>query len=176
VGRLAAEKRLDLLAGVANLPGVRLVIVGNGPTEAAARRAVPGAVFLGPRHGEQLAMTYASLDIFVHAGPYETFGNTLQEAAASGLPTVAPAAGGPLDLVEDGVTGFLVAPNDAAAITGAVARLASDPALRAQQGLAARRRMLGRTWPALGDELIGHYEAVLARTGANVSITAGAPA
>ena len=102
VGRLAAEKRLDLLSGVAALPGVRLVIVGSGPTEAAARRALPGALFLGPRHGEQLATVYASLDVFVHAGPHDTFGNTLQEAAASGLPVVAPAAGGPIDLVDDG--------------------------------------------------------------------------
>ena len=100
VGRLAPEKRVDLLAQVATLPGVRLVLVGSGPAEAAARRAMPAAVFLGQRHGEELASIYASLDLFVHSGPHETFGQTLQEAAASGLPVVAPAAGGPLDLVE----------------------------------------------------------------------------
>ncbi len=176
VGRLAAEKRLDLLSGVVALPGVRLVIVGSGPAEAAARRALPGALFLGPRHGEQLATVYASLDVFVHSGPYDTFGNTLQEAAASGLPVVAPAAGGPLDLVDNGATGFLVAPCDAGAIASAVSRLASDPALRAAQGRLARRRMLGRTWAALGDELIGHYQAVLEGTGARVPIPAEVPA
>jgi glycosyltransferase involved in cell wall biosynthesis len=78
-------------------------------------------------------------------------------AAASGLPVVAPAAGGPADLVHDGVTGFLVAPGDAAALAAGVARLAADPALRAAQSAAARRAMAGRTWPALCDELIGHY-------------------
>ena len=176
VGRVAAEKRLDLLSGVTALPGVRLVIVGSGPAEAAARRALPGALFLGPRHGEELATVYASLDVFVHAGPHDTFGNTLQEAAASGLPVVAPAAGGPLDLVDHGVTGFLVAPCDAGAITTAVTRLASDPALRAAQGQAARQRMLARTWPALGDELISHYQAVVEGTGLKVPIPAGAPA
>jgi len=98
VGRLAAEKRLDLLSGVAALPGVRLVIVGAGPGEAAVRRALPGALFLGLRQGDELARVYASLDVFVHSGPHETFGNTLQEAAASGLPVVAPATGGPIDL------------------------------------------------------------------------------
>jgi len=67
VGRLAAEKRVELLAQVAWLPGVRLVIVGAGPAEAQARRALPTAVFLGKRGGEELATIYASLDVFVHA-------------------------------------------------------------------------------------------------------------
>jgi phosphatidylinositol alpha 1,6-mannosyltransferase len=165
VGRLAAEKRLDLLNEVADVPGVRLVIVGSGPAEALAKRALPSALFLGQREGEELAKLYASLDIFVHSGPYETFGNTLQEAAASGLPVVAPAAGGPLDLVEDGVTGFLVTPGDPGALAAAVAELASDWQLRTAQGHAARRSMLDRSWRARGDELIGHYEAVLGRSG-----------
>jgi phosphatidylinositol alpha 1,6-mannosyltransferase len=165
IGRLAAEKRLDLLSGVAAIPGVRLVIVGAGPTEAAARRMLPTALFLGQRQDEELARIYASLDIFVHSGPHETFGNTLQEAAASGLPVVAPAAGGPLDLVEDGVTGFLVTPGDRDALTKAVSELAADWQLRTALGHAARRSMLSRTWSVMGDELIGHYEAVLGRAG-----------
>jgi phosphatidylinositol alpha 1,6-mannosyltransferase len=161
VGRLAAEKRLDLLGNVARLPGARLVIVGAGPAEAAARRALPGAVFLGQRQGDELARVYASLDLFVHSGPHETFGNTLQEAAASGLPVVAPAAGGPLDLVQDGVTGFLVAPGDAAALAGAVTELVASPRLRAAQGAAARLAVLGRTWPRRCAELTSHYQAAL---------------
>jgi phosphatidylinositol alpha 1,6-mannosyltransferase len=171
VGRLAPEKRVELLSQVAACPGVRLVIVGSGPAEAAVRRALPGAVFLGQRHGEELAGIYASLDVFVHSGPHETFGQTLQEAAASGLPVVAPAAGGPLDLVSDRVTGFLVPPGDPGALAGAVARLVADPGLRARQGRAARQRVLGRSWAALGDELIDHYEAVL-RTGSAVGVSA----
>jgi phosphatidylinositol alpha 1,6-mannosyltransferase len=162
IGRLAVEKRVDLLAQVARQPGVRLVIVGSGPAEAAVRRALPGALFLGQRGGEELATIYATLDVFVHAGPHDTFGQTLQEAAASGLPVVAPAAGGPIDLVRDGVTGLLVAPNDPAALAAAVARLAADPKLRAAQGQAGRRVMLGRTWPDLCDELLEHYQQVLA--------------
>jgi phosphatidylinositol alpha 1,6-mannosyltransferase len=124
------------------------------------RRAIPSAVFLGERHGADLARIYASLDVFVHTGPFETFGQTIQEAAASGLPVVAPAAGGPLDLVDDGVTGFLVRPGDGDALAAAAGRLAADPALRSRFAAAARRRVLGRTWPALVDELIGHYAAV----------------
>src|SRR5215831_15912688 len=165
VGRLAPEKRVDLLGQVAALPGARLVIVGGGPAEAALRRALPGAVFLGPRHGTDLAGIYASLDVFVHSGACETFGQTLQEAAASGLPVVAPAAGGPIDIVSDGVTGFLVPPGAAGPLAGAVTRLAGDPAMRAAMGHAGREKVTGRTWPVLGDELIGHYAEILKHRG-----------
>jgi phosphatidylinositol alpha 1,6-mannosyltransferase len=170
VGRLAPEKRVELLAGITALEGVRLVVVGAGPAEAMLRQQMPGAIFLGERRGEELAAIYASLDVFVHSGPYETFGQTLQEAAASGLPVVAPAAGGPLDLVADGVTGYLVPPSDPDAFTAAVARLAADPAVRAAFGSAGRCRVLGRTWPALTEELIGHYAAVLGANRAKVTI------
>ena len=161
VGRLAPEKQVELLAGVAALPGVRLVIVGSGPAEARLRRLMPSAVFLGQQRGEQLARIFASLDVFVHSGCHETFGQTIQEAAASGLPVVAPAVGGPLDLVEDGVTGYLVAPGDADALTAATRRLVADPLAREAMGRAARQRVLARSWTALGDQLIGHYAAVL---------------
>ncbi|MGI5214606.1 glycosyltransferase family 4 protein [Plantactinospora sp. CA-290183] len=162
VGRLAVEKRVDLLAEASVLPGVRVVVVGDGPAAVPLRRALPDALFLGPRHGRQLARIYASLDVFAHTGPYETFGQTVQEAMASGLPVVAPAAGGPLDLVEPGRTGTLVPPEDSTALTAAVARLAGDPALRVAYGRAGRAAVRGRTWTAIGDELVGHYTAVLA--------------
>jgi phosphatidylinositol alpha 1,6-mannosyltransferase len=161
VGRLAVEKRVDLLAPIAKLPGVRLVVIGGGPAEPMLRKALPGAVFLGPRQGAQLARLYASLDVFVHSGPYETFGQTIQEAAASGLPVVAPAAGGPVDLVVDGVTGYLVPPLSADALADAVAGLVVDPELRRSFGRAARAMVLTRSWSAVVDQLVGHYTAIL---------------
>ncbi|MFF8833090.1 glycosyltransferase family 4 protein [Streptomyces sp. NPDC015131] len=161
VGRLAPEKRVELLAGACGLPGVRVVVVGDGPSEGALRTALPGAVFLGRRTGDDLARIFASLDVFAHTGPYETFCQTVQEAMACGLPVVAPAAGGPLDLVDHGRTGLLVAPHDADALRTAVAALAADPALRAAYGHAGRDRVNGRTWEAVGDLLLGHYGDVL---------------
>jgi phosphatidylinositol alpha 1,6-mannosyltransferase len=160
VGRLAIEKRVDLLAAVAALPGVKLAVTGGGPMEEELRAALPSAVFLGMRYGTDLARIYASLDVFVHTGPFDTFGQTIQEASASGLPVVAPASGGPLDLVDDGTTGYLVSPGDHGELAAAVGRLAASPALRERLGEAARRRVLGRTWSALTDELLGHYAAV----------------
>src|SRR6201995_1399598 len=105
------------------------------------------------RYGADLARIYASLDVFVHTGPFETFGQTIQEASASGLPVVAPASGGPVDLVDDGVSGYLVPPGKPDDLSAAVARLVGDPALRARMGQAARRRVLTRSWSALTDEL-----------------------
>ncbi|MFD0313669.1 glycosyltransferase family 4 protein [Streptomyces flavalbus] len=162
VGRLAPEKHIDLLAGACALPGVRVVVVGDGPSRPGLEEALPGAVFLGRRGGDDLARIFASLDLFVHTGPFETFCQTVQEAMASGVPVVAPAVGGPLDLVDHGRTGLLVPPGDADAVRDAVAALAADPALRAAYGTAARATVEGRTWAAIGDRLIEHYEDVLA--------------
>lgn len=82
-------------------------------------------------------------------------------AGMADLPVVAPAVGGPLDLIDDGVTGRLVPPGDADALTAATRRLAADPRARAAMGRAGRQRVVDRSWTALGDELIGHYAAVL---------------
>ncbi|MEU2625067.1 glycosyltransferase family 1 protein [Streptomyces sp. NPDC007157] len=162
VGRLAPEKQVELLAGVCGLEGVKVVIVGDGPSQAHLTEALPGAVFLGRRTGHDLARIFASFDVFAHTGPFETFCQTVQEAMASGVPVVAPAAGGPIDLVDHGRTGFLVPPRDASAVREAVASLVADPAMRAGFGSAARATVEGRTWAAVGDQLIQHYEDVLA--------------
>ncbi|MFE2431201.1 glycosyltransferase family 4 protein [Streptomyces sp. NPDC059373] len=165
IGRLAPEKHVELLSGVSALPGVRVVVVGDGPSAPGLRETLPGAVFLGRRTGDELARIFASLDVFAHTGPFETFCQTVQEAMASGLPVVAPAAGGPLDLVDHGRTGLLVPPGDADAVTGAVRLLAGAPGLRQEFGQAGRADVEGRTWAAVGDLLLGHYDQVLsART------------
>ncbi|MCG0063779.1 glycosyltransferase family 1 protein, partial [Streptomyces tricolor] len=162
VGRLAPEKHVELLSGACALPGVRVVVVGDGPSRPQLTEALPGAVFLGRRTGADLARIFASLDLFVHTGPFETFCQTVQEAMASGVPIVAPAVGGPLDLVDHGRTGLLVPPFDAAAVQEAVRALAADPARRAAYGAAARATVEGRTWAAVGDQLLTHYDDVLA--------------
>ncbi|WP_225821867.1 glycosyltransferase family 4 protein [Streptomyces naphthomycinicus] len=162
VGRLAPEKHVELLSGVCGLPGVRVVVVGDGPSRPHLTEALPGAVFPGRRTGDELARIFASLDLFVHTGPFETFCQTVQEAMASGVPVVAPAAGGPLDLVAHGRTGLLVPPRDADAVRDAVRALAAAPARRAAYGATARATVEGRTWAAVGDRLLAHYDEVLA--------------
>ncbi|TYL51650.1 glycosyltransferase family 1 protein [Nocardioides sp. BGMRC 2183] len=162
VGRLAAEKELDLLAPLASDPRYRLVLVGAGPEEERLRRVLgPEARFLGLCHGDRLSRAYAALDVFVHTGRHETFCQSAQEALASGVPVVAPAAGGPVDVVADGATGLLYRPGDQVALVDAVDRLASDPTLRGRMGAAAVRSVQERSWSAITDELLDHYRAVI---------------
>ncbi|MBC2905154.1 glycosyltransferase family 4 protein [Streptomyces cupreus] len=169
VGRLAPEKHIELLAGACRLEGVRVVIVGDGPSRPNLEQALSGAVFLGRRTGDDLARIFASLDVFAHTGPFETFCQTVQEAMASGVPVVAPAVGGPLDLVAHGHTGLLFPAGDADAVREAVRALQADPAMRTAYGTAARAMVEGRTWAAVGDQLIGHYADVLVGRRAKVA-------
>lgn len=163
VGRLAPEKQVERLTALDGVDGVRLVVVGDGPTRARLERQLPGAAFLGMLTGDALAAAYASLDVFVHTGPFETFGQAVQEAMASGVPVVAPDAGGPRELVAHGRTGYLVPSCGPEALRAAVVRLRDEPVLRCSFGRAGRRAVLGRSWPAVCDELLDHYRAVVDR-------------
>ncbi len=159
VGRLAPEKELELLTHVESLPGVRLVIVGGGPEESRLRSLLPDAVFLGVLHGEELSRAYATLDVFVHTGRHETYCQSAQEALASGVPVVAPGAGGPIDVVDEGA-GFLYQPGNGTELAAYVARLVNDPHLRARMAATAQRSVQGRSWEAVNDRLVEHYREV----------------
>jgi phosphatidylinositol alpha 1,6-mannosyltransferase len=159
VGRLAPEKHVERLTTLAAGDAVQLVIVGDGVDRAKLQSAMPTAVFTGALYGQELAAAYASMDVFVHAGEHETFCQVVQEALASGLPVIAPDAGGPRDLITPWRTGLLLGVNEfEARLPEAVAHLVAE---RERYALAARRSVLARTWPVICDELLGHYEAVL---------------
>jgi phosphatidylinositol alpha 1,6-mannosyltransferase len=159
VGRLAPEKHVERLIGLAATDAVQVVIVGDGVDRKKLQSAMPTAVFTGALYGEELATAYASMDVFVHPGEHETFCQVVQEALASGLPVIAPDAGGPRDLVTPCRTGLLLAVDEfEARLPSAVDHLISE---RGRYALAARRSVLGRSWPVICDELLGHYEAVL---------------
>jgi phosphatidylinositol alpha 1,6-mannosyltransferase len=114
------------------------------------------------RRGTDLASIFAGLDVFVHTGEHETFCQTIQEAQASGVATVGPAAGGPLDLIRPGVTGLLFEPGQPGSLRQAVAQMLNDPAQRQAMAEAGQRRVQTRTWPAVVDDLVNkHYAEVL---------------
>jgi phosphatidylinositol alpha 1,6-mannosyltransferase len=163
VGRLAPEKHVERLAALAARDDLRLVVVGDGVDRAKLESSLPNAVFTGALYGEQLAAAYASMDVFVHPGEHETFCQAVQEAMASGLPVIAPDAGGPRDLVAPMHTGLLLPVAEFTdRLSTSVDHLLAE---RQRYSVAARRSVLGRTWPAICDELIGHYEAVLGTRG-----------
>jgi phosphatidylinositol alpha 1,6-mannosyltransferase len=164
VGRLAPEKRVHLLHHIARMPGIRAVVVGDGPSGPMLRRRLRHAQFLGFQTGAELSQTLASLDVFVHTGADETFCQTIQEALASGVPVVTPAAGGPMDLVRHGDNGWLFPDDEPALLRGAVADLVSDDDLRLAMGQRARASVERRSWEELGEELVAHYRTLSGAT------------
>ncbi len=178
MGRLSREKRVDRLHLVDGWRDVAVVIVGDGPARPEFEAALPNAHFTGMLRGADLATALASFDLFVHTGEHETFCQSIQEAMACALPVIAPARGGPLDLVEDGKTGLLVQPDDG--FEGPVRALVDNPERRTDMGRAGRARTEGRTWSAIGDQLIEVYErcaasriAGLTRSNARQLVTVG---
>jgi len=177
VGRLAPEKQVEDLAVLHDIPGTRIVVVGDGPARAGLERAMPGAAFLGFRSGEDLAAAVASFDVFVHPGENETFCQTVQEALASGVPVVATGKGGPVDLVESSRTGWLYQPGDLDDLRARVLDLIGDDQKRWAFGAAARDSVAHRTWAGLGDQLLGHYaDAIRVKAGEPVQAAAPVPA
>ncbi|MFF1574476.1 glycosyltransferase family 4 protein [Leifsonia sp. NPDC058292] len=163
VGRIAPEKQVERLRSLKGMRDVHLAIVGDGPARsavAAALRGVP-TTWLGRLGGDDLAAAYAAFDLFVHTGSEETFGQTVQEAHASGIPVVAPRAGGPIDLVDHGTDGLLYPSGDDGALRAAVGMLVADTPLRLRMGEAGRRAVLGRSWDVVCDQLLRHYETVI---------------
>ena len=158
VGRLAPEKHVERLAALARRDDLQLVIVGDGVDRKKLGELLPSAVFTGALYGPDLAAAYASMDVFVHPGEHETFCQAVQEAQASGLPVIAPDAGGPRDLVAPYRTGLLLPVAEfESRLPLAVDHLIDE---RHRYSVAARRSVLGRTWPSVCEELLGHYRAV----------------
>ena len=175
VGRLAAEKRVEALAPISKLPGVSMVVVGDGPRRRRLARMMPEAHFLGLRRGEDLARIVASLDLLVHPGADETFCQVVQEALCSGVPVITAAAGGPLDLVRHGENGWLWAGRDPYVLAAQVAAVREDrPALAAARDR-ARPSVVHRTWDVIVDELLGHYAHVLAARSVEAPVVALKP-
>jgi phosphatidylinositol alpha 1,6-mannosyltransferase len=163
IGRLAKEKDLQrLIAAWETLRDRRgnaqLVLAGRGPLEEELRsRPIPGIHLAGLLSGRELAEAYASADLFVFPSSTETFGNSLLEAMGSGLPALSVHAGGVLEFAEHDVNAWLVPPRDTSALTSALARLMSDPGLRARLAQGAIATAASRRWDEIYDQLLEDY-------------------
>ncbi|WP_282040234.1 glycosyltransferase family 4 protein [Halomonas alimentaria] len=163
VGRLAPEKNLDLLrdsfrAMRAAHPGLRLVVVGDGPSRRSLERSLPEAHFTGFVSPEALARHYASADLFLLPSLSETWGNVLLEAMASGLGVIAFRHAAGAELIDDGHTGLSLAAGDEAGFRDAAVALCQHPARWARLGRAARTRALDYTWSAITDTFLSTLE------------------
>jgi glycosyltransferase involved in cell wall biosynthesis len=132
VGRLDAEKGVDVLLDAARQVDAQFIIVGSGSCEEALRRSAPSNVrFIGRLERDALVPWYAAADAFVLPSRSEQWGMVLNEALTAGLPLVATVAPGAAhDLIEDGVNGFRVAAGDPHALAGALRRVAQDDEFR----------------------------------------------
>ena len=164
VGRLAAEKGVHRLAALNDRSDIQLVIVGDGPERPLLEAQLPNAYFTGALGGDELAQAYASLDVFVHAGEFETFCQAIQEAQASGVPTIGPRAGGPVDLIQEGYNGLLLeVATFVEDLPNAVDALL-NPEIHEELRANARESISSKTWKALCEQLLGYYEEVLEDT------------
>ena len=105
VGRVAPEKNLEAFLDL-DVPGSKIV-VGDGPQLETFREQYPGILFPGMKKGVELAEYYASADVFVFPSKTDTFGLVMLEALASGTPVAAFPVTGPLDVLQQGITGIL---------------------------------------------------------------------
>jgi glycosyltransferase involved in cell wall biosynthesis/predicted metal-dependent phosphoesterase TrpH len=164
-GRITREKGADLLADAFLLarernPRLHLVLAGGGPEQERLRERVgDAATFLGWLQGTELARVYACADMFFFPSATDTFGQVILEAQASGLPVLAVAEGGPLSLIEDGVTGLL-RKADAPTLADALVELASSPLLLERLSRAALASVRQRTWERALERLAEGYRHV----------------
>lgn len=163
VGRLAAEKQVHRMQELLDLPNTKFVVVGDGPERPRLEALFGNRVrFLGALSGLELAYAYAAMDIFTHFGTEETFGQTIQEAQATGLAVVAPDSGGPKHLIEHGVDGLLAIPDGVGGYRKLVAALLGDAGYYRQVSEAAVRRVEGKSWIANNAKLLQYYEDAMA--------------
>jgi phosphatidylinositol alpha 1,6-mannosyltransferase len=155
VSRLASEKSIDQLYPIANLKGVTLVIVGDGPANEALRKqfADSRTLFMGRKDNSEneLSRIYASADVFLCASRSETFGLTVLEATASGLPCVIADGNGIRDIVVHETTGYICATQ--AEMVQRVEELRDNPQLRTDMSLASRQESLRYSWKIVIQEL-----------------------
>ena len=160
-GSLHKRHGVRRLPEVAAVPGVRLIVIGDGPQTPWLRRRLPETKFAGNLLTGELATALASLDVLVHPGESETCCHTLREAGASGIPIVAPRSGGAPRVIRDLENGLLYDPDTPTGLQRAVDSVVGDRQ-RALMGARGRELSLARDWSrACGELLADHYAPLL---------------
>jgi len=152
-GRISREKDLDILADAflkvrEEYSAVELFLAGDGPgiRELGKKILGKGGFFCGTLSGEDFSRAYASCDIFVFPSTTDTYGNSVLEAQASGLPCIVTDKGGPQEIIVPGETGIVCRGRDSASLSEAILKLLRDDDLRKSMGEKARERGLEHKW------------------------------
>ncbi len=164
VGRQAPEKQLEVLRETASpLPGVRLALIGDGPSHQHLRKVFAGTptVMTGYLRGQALVDAYRAADAFIFPSTTETFGLVALEAMACRLPVIAARTGGVLDTVIDGYNGLFYDPARPDEIRGLIERLRDDPHLRDRLAENALSHARSRSWRATMDQLVEYYRTAI---------------
>ncbi len=168
LGRLVLEKGIDTFAAAISAlakRGVphRVLVIGKGPAQDWFAEQVPSAVFAGFQAGADLGRAVASMDMLFNPSVTETFGNVTLEAMACAVPVVAAIATGSSSLVEHGVTGRLVPPEDIEGFADALQAYCKDRDLADEDGLAGEARSRAYGWDAINQKVLDKYLEVEAR-------------
>jgi glycosyltransferase involved in cell wall biosynthesis len=165
-GRLVPEKQVDLLlqawpSVLQRHPAATLLIVGSGASLEPLRRQAPAQVLFSGGVADVLPYLH-SADLFILPSSHEGLSNALLEAMSAGLAVVATRVGGAPDLVEHGVSGWLIPSGDVSAIRDSLTTLLDNPGTRDAMGVAARQVVVERySLPVVAGKLRGLYEALL---------------
>jgi glycosyltransferase involved in cell wall biosynthesis len=152
-------------------PSSNLVIIGRGPTEEQIRRLMADlkledhvTLLTDPIPNEDMNRIYPGCDLFVLPSVKEPFGRVILEAMACGKPVISTRVGGPLDIVEDGKTGYLVDRADPGQLACRINELLQDPKKIRDFGVASRRRIVERfDWEKLAIKYSSIYKSVSSR-------------
>jgi glycosyltransferase involved in cell wall biosynthesis len=166
VGRLSAEKGVEMALEAARVAGVQLIVAGDGPLGASLRERFPEATFMGHVPYPDLAVALASVRaVVVPSLSLENAPMSVLEAMASGVSVIASDAGGIPELVVHEENGLLVPPGDIGALAAALLRLQGNPSLARRLGQVGRVRSLAEFAPAAHTAgLLRVYENAIGRT------------
>lgn len=138
---------------------IALIVTGEGPMKSELEQTMPdNVIFTGYKKGVELAEIYASCDIFAFPSSFETFGNVVLEASASGLPVVGVKEGGVLELIDHGKTGYLANPGDPEDFAFFLEKLIVAVGLRKLFGINGRNYAKTKSWNSVFSTLIEIFE------------------
>ena len=176
VGRLAKEKNVGLVVSAfrairSRVPNAKLVLVGDGPLRKPLEESVPEAHFAGTRKGDDLAVHYASGDLFLFPSLTETFGNVVPEAMASGLAVVSYDIAAAKELIDSGFNGVLVPPGDELAFVNAAVELSINLQQRTQMQAVVAQSVAHLAWGAVYDSFLNALSGAVQSHGRGFAAT-----